>query len=132
MPASSPVTKQPEGAATADKLTTAEVKDTADTSPRTAPPNVSGKRLRAIPYQNASTVIVKRVDFRTASSGEIDHPDVRFDFRKDNFTVPVGGKEAIITDEAADFLASNYPTDFEYINDGSDDSEDSEEKSDDK
>ena len=58
------------------KLDLAEVKDEKDTTPRTGP-DLSGKRVRAIAYQNATTVIVRRSDFKTASEGEIDHPDVK-------------------------------------------------------
>lgn len=116
-----PTTKQPEGADVAEKLTAAEVRDEKDTTPRAAPAEVSGKRVRAIPYQNASTVILNTVDFKTASQGKIsDHPQVVWDFRKDNFTVPVGGENPVLTEEAAEFLTKNYPTDFEYINNGDD------------
>jgi hypothetical protein len=93
------------------KLSTADVKDTADTSPRAADPDLSGKRVRAIPAKGGTTVLVRKQDF--ASKG-IDHPDVKFDYRTDKFTLPVGKGKSIST-EAADFLTKNYPTSFEYL-----------------
>jgi hypothetical protein len=105
----------------AGKLDVAEVKDEADVSPRTAPADTSGKRIRAIPYQNASTVRVRPMDFNL---GGIKHDLVEWDFRKDNFTLPVGGDNEVISQEAADYLTKNFPTDFEYINDGKDEGKD--------
>src|ERR1700749_4786707 len=100
------------------KLDPSEVKDEKDTTPRVGSVDLSGKRVRAIPYHNASTVIIRSKDFKDASRGEIEHPDVTWDFRKDKFTVPVGGKDPVLTKEAADFLTKNYPESFEYINNG--------------
>jgi hypothetical protein len=91
--------------------------DTADTSPRAPEPDLSGKRVRAIPAVitrttgNATTIEVRKSDF--ASKG-IDHPTVVFDERKERFTLPVG-KPGGLSEEAAEFLTKNYPTSFEYM-----------------
>lgn len=114
MPASQhPATKQPEGAENAAPLSADEVKDERDVTPRVGGEKPKGKRVRAIPYHNATTVRIRPMDFRL---GGIDHKQVEWDFRKDNFTVPVGDA---LSEEAADYLTENFPTDFEYINDGS-------------
>jgi hypothetical protein len=115
MAAAHQTTKQPEGAETADKLSPDEVKDERDVTPRVGGEKPTGKRVRAIPYHNATTVRIRPMDFKL---GGIDHPKVEWDFRKDNFTVAVGPE---LSQEAADYLTENFPTDFEYINDGSDD-----------
>ena len=99
------------------RLTTAEVKDEADSARRAPEPDLSGKRLRAIPARGGTTVKVRRRDF---SDHGIDHPDVEFDFRKDDFTVAVG-EDGGISSEAADFLSKNYPTSFEYLDQGKSD-----------
>ena len=112
-------TKQPEGAETADKLEVAEVTDERDVTPRVGGGKLTGKRVRAIPYMGASTVRVRCSDFKKASNGKIDHPDVEWDFRKSDFTLPVGEAEGELSQEAADFLTATYPTDFEYMDDGS-------------
>ena len=96
------------------KLSPSEVKDDKDSTPRVGG-KLSGKRVRAVGYQNATTTKIRRVDFKTASNGEVDHPDVTWDFRTDDYTVPVGDR---LSQEAADFLTKNYPETFEYINDG--------------
>jgi hypothetical protein len=91
--------------------------DERDTSPR-AKSDVSGKRVRAIPSVitkntgHATTIEVRRSDFK---SHDIDHPTVTWDFRKENFTVKVGDKSGQISQEAADFLTSKFPTSYEYI-----------------
>lgn len=96
-----------------DDLKPEEVTDERDVTPRL--PAVKGKRLRAIPstQHNETTVTIKKKDF---ADHDIKHPDVTFDFRRDGFTVPVGKR---LSAEAADFLADNYPQQFEFINDGS-------------
>lgn len=92
--------------------------DRADVSPRAASPKTSGPRIRAIPAvvtksgQRSSRVEITRQNF--ADKG-FDHPTVVFDFRTDNFTLPVGGDDGI-DKEVADFLTKNYPTSFEYMN----------------
>lgn len=96
-----------------DDLKPEEVTDERDTTPRLA--TAKGKRLRAIPstQHNETTIIIKKKDF---ADHEIKHPDVTFDFRRDGFTVPVGKK---LSPEAADFLAEEFPMQFEYVNEGS-------------
>lgn len=99
--------------------------DERDTSPRVKS-NVSGKRVRAIPAVitkntgHATTIEVRRSDFK---ENDIDHPTVRWDFRKDNFTVKVGKKDGQISQEAADFLTENHPMSFEYLDEGNKDDE---------
>jgi hypothetical protein len=104
-------TKEPAGAATAGKLAPSEVVDDADTSPRVGA-DLKGKRVRAIPGAGGTTVVVRKVDFK---NNGIDHPEVKFDFRKDRFTLAVGDKEGQLSQEAADFLTENYPVQFEYL-----------------
>lgn len=113
--------KQTGTAASADEAsepTVGNVPDERDTSPR-AKSDKSGKRVRAIPSVitkntgHATTIEVRRSDFK---SHDIDHPTVTWDFRKDNFTVKVGDKSGQISEEAADFLTSEFPTSYEYIN----------------
>jgi hypothetical protein len=84
------------------------VVDVADVSPRHVVSN--GKKLRALPFANATTVIVRSQDFKQA--GNIDHADVEWDFRVDDFTVAVGKG---ISQEAADFLVNKYPDSFAYV-----------------
>ena len=112
MAATPATTKQPEGAESAAPLSVDEIKDEKDTTPRVGATKLVGKRVRAIPYHNATTVRIRPSDFK---SGGIDHKQVEWDFRRENFTVAVG--EAL-SEEAAEFLTKNYPTDFEYVNDG--------------
>jgi len=88
------------------------VVDTADVSPRAPAPDTSGKRVRAVPYQNGSTVIVDAKDFREYG---IDHKQVKWDYRKDHFTVKVGTGDNQISQEAADFLTQNHKETFEYM-----------------
>ena|ERR1700759_1732056 len=106
-------TKEPAGAATAGKLDPSEVRDEADTSPR-VDSDLSGTRVRAIPGGGGTTVVIRSVDFK---NNGIDHPDVKWDFRKDRFTVEVGDKEGGLSKEAAEFLTKNYPAQFEYLED---------------
>lgn len=88
---------------------TPSVADTEDKTPR-QPVETAGKRIKAIPFSGGTTVLVRTVDFKKA--GNIDHPDVTWDYRVNGFTVEVD-KE--ITAEAADFLVNNYPGSFEFI-----------------
>jgi hypothetical protein len=108
-----PATKQPEGAENVAPLSVDEVKDEKDTTPRVGGEKLSGKRVRAIPYMNATTVRIRPMDFKL---GGIDHKQVEWDFRRHNFTVAVGDE---LSEEAAEYLTKNFPTDFEYMNDGS-------------
>lgn len=92
------------------KLSATEVKDEADVSPRINTTNTGGERVRAIPAKGGTTVIIRALDF--ANNG-IEHGEVTWDFRKDNFTVEVGSD---ISKEAADWLTKSFPTSFEYLN----------------
>jgi hypothetical protein len=96
-----------------DKLDPSEVHDERDTSPRLRA-DTSGKRVRAIPaYPGQTTaVVLKASDF---AAHDVDHPQVEFNFRKDDFTLPVG-KKGGLSEEAADFLTENFPEQFEYMN----------------
>lgn len=85
-----------------------DVVDTADNSPRQAA-NVAGKRVKAIPFYNGTTVVVRDTDFQ---QNGVTHPDVTWDFRVDDFTVAVGQG---ITQEAANLLVTKFPESFEYV-----------------
>lgn len=87
---------------------TPEVVDTADTSPRQEA--AKGEKVRAIPFAHGTTVIIRAQDFKTA--GNIEHPDVTWDFRVNDFCATVGEN---ISKEAADFLTKNYPDSFQYV-----------------
>ena len=96
--------------------------DTADNAIKGAGPDLSGRRLRAIPAvitksgDKGTTVEVRDIDF--AQKG-IEHPTVSFDARNNNYTLAVGdGDGAEISTKAADFLAKSYPTSFEYLDNG--------------
>ena len=106
--------RQPAGADAAGPLSAAEVVDTADTSPRAPAPDLSGKRVRAIPYAGGTTVEVTSKDFR---DNGIKHPTIVFDFRRDNFTLPVDPKpgQKGLSKEAADFLTREHGHQFEYM-----------------
>lgn len=95
-------------------LSAEEVKDERDTSPRAPRASTSGPRLRAIPAKGGTTVLVRRRDFKAHG---VDHGDVKFDFRKDNFSLAVG-KDKGISKEAADFLSEQFPESFEYLDQG--------------
>ena len=95
-----------------DRLEPEEVKDTRDVSPRAPAPVTKGKRVRAIPARGGTTVEITRGVFKGKG---IDNPTVKWDFRKDNFTVPVG---ELLSQEAADFLTLEYPQSFEYMSGG--------------
>lgn len=69
-----------------------------------------GKRVKAVPFSGGTTVVVRSSDFQKA--GNIDHPDVTWDYRVDDFTVEVG-KE--INAEAANFLVNSYPDSFQFL-----------------
>lgn len=103
------VQAQPELEIEPEPLDTVDVVDVADTSPRVPPPDTSGVRIQAIPYQNCTTVLIRSSDF---GLGGIEHSDVEWDFRIDDFTVKVGEG---ISQEAADFLVNGYPDQFKYL-----------------
>lgn len=96
-----------------ENLTSENVHDEADTSPRAPEPATDGKRVRAVPYQGGSTIIVDPADFARIG---LEQKKVTWDFRVDNFTVKVGTDEGEISQEAADALTKRYPETFEYIN----------------
>jgi hypothetical protein len=84
------------------------VVDTADKTPR----HLSAKgqrRVRAITFASGTTVIIRKQDF---ALGGVDHEEVVWDFRVDDFTVAVGEG---ISAEAADYLTSNFPDSFVYV-----------------
>lgn len=69
------------------------------------------KRIQAIPFSGGTTVIVRSKDFQNSCG--INHDEVVWDYRIDNFCVKIGEG---ISDEAASFLAENYPNSFKIIN----------------
>lgn len=85
-----------------------DVVDTADSSPRQVAAS-GGRRIKAIPFSNGTTVIVRGSDFQQQG---VTHPDVTWDFRVDDFTVAVGQG---ITQGAADLLVTKFPESFEYV-----------------
>lgn len=92
--------------------------DKADTTVKADAPKLSGKRVRAIPAtitrngDVGTTVEVRREDFKQHG---VDHPTVKFDRFKSNYTLAIGGGDAQISAEAAELLTKNWPTSFEYI-----------------
>ena len=96
--------------AEAAPLTADDIVDPIDEATPRLLPDLSGKRIRAIPYQNCTTVVIRKSDF---ALGGFDQGDVEWDFRVDAFTVKVGDK---ISQEAADWLVKNYSDQFEYVN----------------
>lgn len=90
------------------KVITDEVVDTADTAIRHVVD--AGKKLKAIPFSEATTVVVRQEDFK--KNGDIKHDTVTWDFRVNDFTVTVGQE---ISKEAADFLVKNYSDSFKYV-----------------
>lgn len=84
------------------------VVDSADKSVRHLSDN-GKKRIRAITFSNGTTVVIRESDFK---AGGIDHKEVVWDFRVDDFTVAVGDG---ISAEAADYLTSNFSDSFEYV-----------------
>jgi hypothetical protein len=103
------VHRQPPGAAVAGPLKPSEVVDTADTAVKEAPPKLTGRRIRGIPAFGGTTIEIREEDFANAG---IDHPNVIWDFRKDDFTVRVGEG---ISQEAADYLTKEFPSQFVYV-----------------
>ena len=107
-----PSSTKPSDGAENTPLTAAEVTDERDVTPRAPGPDLSGKRVRAIPTLGATTVRLSTHDFRDL--GVADHPNVEWDFRKDRFTVGVGDGEQL-SDKAADVITSKFPQSFEYM-----------------
>lgn len=116
-------TRQPTGAETADRLSAAEVTDTADTSPRAEEKKLTGKRVRGIPAvltkagDRATSIELRPSDLEAAGGPKISKT-LRWDSRVDNSTLAVGGDNNPLTDEVAEFLTKRYPTSYEYMNQG--------------
>lgn len=108
-------TRQPEGADTAGSLAPEEVADDADNATRAAGPDLSGKRVRAIPGGGGTEVHISARDFK---ANGIDHGPVKFDYFVDRFTVKVGDKPGQLSKKAADFLTKFDPSSFEYMESG--------------
>jgi hypothetical protein len=90
------------------------VVDDRDVSPRMAPPKLSGRLVRAYPAMNGTTVEITEANFIAHG---IHHPTVTWDFRINDFTVEIGeGKP--ISEEAAEFLCSNFPDSFKLVDKG--------------
>jgi|SRR6185295_9049707 len=114
-------TKVPAGADKAASLTPEEQakvrqSDTADTARRAPGPDTSGKRVRCIFYGGSISREVSKRDFKSKG---IDHPSVVWDYWVDDATLPVDppkGKKGL-SSEAAEFLTSEYPEQFEYMSD---------------
>lgn len=117
MPTREPATAQTE------RLSAEEVNDTADTSPRAEEPVLTGKRLRGIPAvitksgDTATTIEISPQDLAGVGGPELKRKVV-FDGRIDSSTIAVGDEDGQIPESVADFLSKNYPTSFEYINEG--------------
>jgi hypothetical protein len=96
-------------------LSAAEVTDDRDNAPRLKE-DTSGKRIRAIPAHPGQTtgVVVHKNDF---AKHDVEHPTIEFNFRKDGFTLPVG-KRGGVSEDAAEFLTSEFPQQFEYMGGG--------------
>jgi hypothetical protein len=116
--AEAPEATAPEGGSaelTPDEEAKIRESDSRDVSPRRE--KVTGKRVRAIPSvitksnDRSTTVQVRRSDFKMHG---INHPTVTFDFRNQNCSLPVG-KPGGLTEEAAEFLTSEFPTSYEYL-----------------
>jgi hypothetical protein len=92
-------------------LSPAEVTDDRDNAPRLKD-NLSGKRIRAIAAHPGQTtaVVVHKSDF---ARHNVEHNTIEFNFRKDNFTLPVGKNG--VSEDAAEFLTSGFPMQFEYM-----------------
>lgn len=75
-----------------------------------APKPVSGvKRIKAIPFSGGTTVIIRAADF---SNVGVEHPDVTWDYRIDDFTVAIGDG---ISAEAANVLVNKFPDSFTFV-----------------
>lgn len=115
-------TREPANGPT-ERLTTDEVKDEADTSPRAAEPKLTGKRIRGIPAvitragDRSTTIEVRPSDLATAGGPKLQRKIV-FDGRIDSSTIEVGNEEGKVPTDVADFLTKKYPTSFEYIDEG--------------
>lgn len=101
--------------------------DPADTTvkiePEISEDDDKSPRIRAIPYENGSTIRVSRKDF--ADNGVTYH-DIEFDFRRNDMTLKVVEEEKenefgvhdpeVIHKDVADWLTRKFPTQFEYVN----------------
>ncbi|AEL97938.2 hypothetical protein CL65_gp030 [Mycobacterium phage Patience] len=92
--------------------------DVADTTKKAKVSVPKGKRIRAIPTNITrsgdvgTTVEIRAEDFQRKG---IEHHTIRFDFRNNSYILPVGDGEGKVSEEAANFLTSNYPTSFEFM-----------------
>lgn len=105
----------PTGPAPGELSTTELVQSTPDdrdVTERASEPDTTGKRVRAIPTHGGTTVKVSSTDFR---NNGVEHEDVVFDFRKDDFTLPVGEEVGQISKKAADVITKLEPGRFEYM-----------------
>lgn len=102
---------------TEDEQEAVRQSDKRDVSPRAAGPDTSGKRVRYIPYGGGTHAELRKGDFKRAFG--VDHPSVQANFRNNVFTFEVGdGKRNTLTEEVADLLTKNFPTMFEYLDEG--------------
>lgn len=92
-----------------NRSSTTEVTDERDISPRVVKQSLKGQRVRAIPALGGTTIEIRDTDF---AKGGIDHPTVTWDFRIDDFTVPVG---EVLSREAAEYLCNSFPDSFRLI-----------------
>lgn len=106
-------TQRPEEGVSTSALV-ASIPDERDVAERAPEADTSGKRVRGIPTHGGSTILVSKEDFEFM--GVKDQGKVVWDFRKDNFTVKVGGGENEISEDAAKALTEHEPLRFEYIN----------------
>lgn len=96
--------------------------DSGDTAKKAEAPKLTGKRVRAIPAvitksgDTGTTIEIPEEAFR---NNGVEHPAVKFDYRHDNFTLAVGNPEkGELSEEAAELLTKNWPTSFEYMDQG--------------
>lgn len=88
------------------------ISDSADTSPRGPAADTSGKRVRAIPYQNENRIELSANDFKTLG---VKHKAVRFDQRVNHFTLAVGDGDGELSAEAAEKLTKLHGHAFEFM-----------------
>lgn len=67
------------------------------------------KLIKAIPFSGGTTIIVRPEDFKRSG---VDHPQVQWDYRINDFSVVVGED---ITEEAANVLVKNFPDSFTFV-----------------
>lgn len=107
------------GAATEDEA--GNVIDPADVTPRAVETKLTGRRLRGIPAvitksgDRGTMIEIRPVDVATAGGPELKHV-LRFDTQRESATLVVGDEDNQVPSDVAEFLAKNYPTSFEYMN----------------